>query len=62
MKRGLKRALIVCAVLLLLAAALLFLVHEEIIKLNTPSREEYPVRGVDVSSYQGDIDLSLIHI
>ena len=60
MKRGLKRALIVCTVLLLLAAALLFLVHEEIIKLNTPSREEYPVRGVDVSSYQGDIDWGVL--
>lgn len=24
--------------------------------LNNPSREQYPIRGVDVSHYQGDID------
>jgi len=27
-----------------------------ILKFNNPSTEEYPVRGVDISSYQGDID------
>ncbi|MBO4327148.1 MAG: glycoside hydrolase family 25 [Clostridia bacterium] len=27
-----------------------------IIKINTPSKAQYPVRGVDVSRYQGDID------
>lgn len=26
------------------------------IKINTPSATQYPVRGVDVSEYQGDID------
>lgn len=27
-----------------------------IIKLNNPAKEEYPIKGVDVSSYQGTID------
>ena len=27
-----------------------------ILQLNNPSGKTYPVRGVDVSSYQGDID------
>ena len=30
--------------------------YNGIIWLNTPSKSKYPVRGVDVSSYQGDID------
>ena len=46
------------------------LVWQGVILLNNPSSEQYPVRGVDVSSYQGEIDwdvlasqdLSLIHI
>ena len=28
--------------------------------LNSPSETEYPIRGVDVSSYQGDIDWNLL--
>lgn len=30
------------------------------IRLNTPSQEEYPVRGVDVSAYQGEIDWNVL--
>lgn len=32
------------------------LIWNGVILLNDPSVEDYPVRGVDVSSYQGDID------
>lgn len=32
------------------------LVYNGVISLNSPSESEYPVRGVDVSSYQGEID------
>lgn len=46
--------------LLLLAAAAFLLVWNGVILLNNPSRESYPVRGVDVSSYQGDIDWPLL--
>ena len=28
--------------------------YNGIIWLNTPSKKDYPVRGVDVSSYQGE--------
>lgn len=31
-----------------------------IVLLNNPSKDEYPVRGVDVSSYQGDIDWQVL--
>lgn len=45
---------VISAVLIFLAAA----VWNGLILLNNPSREKYPVRGVDVSSYQGNIDWS----
>lgn len=56
-----KRKLIIwgSAVLaILLATAILFfaLIWNGVILLNNPSMERYPVRGVDVSSYQGEID------
>ncbi len=38
----------------------LFLIYKQVIKLNTPSEEEYPVRGIDVSSYQGEIDWNVL--
>ncbi len=45
------------ALLLILSAALYaLLVYHGIILLNNPSRLKYPVRGVDVSRYQGEID------
>ncbi len=36
------------------------LVYNGIILLNDPSKEDYPVRGIDVSAYQGDIDWSVL--
>lgn len=47
-------AVILTAVLLLFIFTAMF--YLKIIKFNTPSSEKYPVRGVDVSSYQGQID------
>lgn len=47
------------APLCILIAALLVLggfFAAGVLRVNTPSRETYPVRGVDVSEYQGDID------
>lgn len=38
----------------------LFLITIFLLKINNPSRESYPVRGVDVSSYQGDIDWEIL--
>lgn len=44
----------------LLCFALALMFYKQIIKLNTPSKEKFPVRGVDVSSYQGDIDWDIL--
>jgi len=46
---------ILCAALIL---AVLFL--NGTIRINTPSAEKYPVRGVDVSHYQGEIDFDVL--
>lgn len=32
------------------------LIYNGVISLNNPSKSQYPIRGVDVSSYQGEID------
>ena len=49
---------IIAAALLLVLLFMLF--STGILKLNNPSREKYPVRGVDVSSYQGEIDWEVL--
>ncbi len=52
---------ILIIVLGLLGAKIAFeLVWNGIILLNNPSRKTYPVRGVDVSSYQGEIDWEVL--
>ena len=53
-----KKWLTLIAAMLLLAAAFLALMWKGSIQLNRPSQAEYPVRGVDVSYYQGEIDFS----
>lgn len=40
--------------LVLLLTATLF--YQGILQMNRPSQEQYPVKGVDVSAYQGEID------
>lgn len=49
-------AAMVVVFLLISAIAAAILVYNGIILLNDPSETAYPVRGVDVSSYQGDIE------
>lgn len=57
MKQKIMKPILIGAVVLLLLALILFLlVWNGVILLNNPSNDKYPVRGVDVSSYQGDID------
>lgn len=50
------------AVLALLALALagVYCVYNGYILLNNPSRSRYPIRGVDVSHYQGTIDWGIL--
>ncbi len=52
-----KRVLLISLpVLLLLLAGTAALFFFGVLHLNHPSKERYPVRGVDVSSWQGEID------
>ena len=51
-----KSIIAILAVLCAIGCALFALVWNGIILLNNPSDEKYPVRGVDVSAYQGVID------
>lgn len=46
----------IAAGIVLSAAVGFLLVWEGIVPLNSPSPQRYPVRGVDVSAYQGAID------
>lgn len=56
-----KAKIIICAIsAIVLAAAAFLLIYNGIIILNSPSKDEYPVRGVDVSHYQGAIDWDLL--
>jgi len=58
-----KRAIIIsaCVAFLLISAfAVFLLVWNGIIPLNATADEKYPVRGVDVSHYQGEIDWAVL--
>lgn len=61
MRKNLKKILIIIS-LCLLAAALTAgaLLYFGVIHLNSPSREVYPVVGVDVSHHQGKIDWDVL--
>lgn len=55
--------IIISAAVLLCAVAALtvfLLVFNGVILLNNPSKSEFPVRGVDVSHYQGEIDWQVL--
>ena len=52
-------AVLVSAALILTGTAAL-LVYHGVILLNNPPETEYPVRGVDVSFYQGEIDWGVL--
>ena len=56
------RIIISAAVLLCAVAALtvFLLVFNGVILLNNPSKSEFPVRGIDVSHYQGEIDWQVL--
>lgn len=60
MKKWLRIIIIPGFLLILSLAGAYVLAKEGIILPNNPSTERYPVRGVDVSSYQGEIDWAAI--
>ena len=52
-----KKRILIFAVLLILSAGLTAgLLYIGVLHINNPSRTKYPIRGVDVSHYQGEID------
>ena len=53
---------LLCVVIVLgiAAAALVYAVYDGRILLNNPSQKRYPIRGVDVSHYQGEIDWQVL--
>lgn len=57
-----KKKLLAGALLFLLLDIILFgvLIYQRKIVINRPSKEEYPIRGVDVSYYQGEIDWQVL--
>lgn len=60
MKKSVK--ILVASISCLLAAVLLvgLLFYQGILQLNNPSQNKYPVKGVDVSAYQGEIDWGVL--
>lgn len=57
-RRRIVIGLALALVLALLTAGLLF--YGGVLHFNNPSVEKYPVRGVDVSAYQGEIDWEVL--
>ncbi|MHB1454657.1 MAG: glycoside hydrolase family 25 protein [Saccharofermentanales bacterium] len=60
MKKKAKIITIILAAALCTGATLLGLLYTGTILLNNPPTSQYPVRGVDVSSYQGEIDWEIL--
>lgn len=54
--KHLRRIGILFATVLILTATAIGLVYSGAVLLNQPSESEFPVRGVDVSAYQGAVD------
>jgi len=51
-----KLSIIVIVFVVIIGGLLAFLFYNGILLFNNPSAEKYPIRGIDVSSYQGEID------
>ena len=52
-----KKFIGICIMIIILTVCIIaFLIYNLNIKFNHPSSKDYPVRGVDVSEYQGEID------
>ena len=51
-----KRVFISLIVLIIFTGILFWLFANRYLQINTPSEKDFPIRGVDVSSYQGKIE------
>lgn len=56
MKRKIIIPIVAVAALVLLICVTLALLYTGVLHINNPSKEKYPIRGVDVSHYQGEVD------
>ena len=59
-KPTLKQVIISLTALIIVGVLVMSLFWFGVLKFNNPSRQTYPVRGVDVSVYQGDIDWQIL--
>ncbi len=55
-----KKLLILLVILGILAVAAFLLMWNGVVLLNNPAWKDYPIRGVDVSHYQGQIDWQVL--
>ena len=55
-----RRRLLLIGILLLLGIFVIQMFREGLLWFNMPSRRKYPVRGVDASHYQGQMDWETI--
>lgn len=62
MKTRHKFLIILFSTLLLTILLTGFLLYNGVLWFNHPSKQKYPIRGVDVSSYQGNIDWNLLSL
>ena len=61
MKKRLRTVAITAALLIMaLGSGFIFAVYHGYVHINGPAAARYPVRGVDVSHYQGDIDWQVL--
>ncbi len=58
--KKLKIALIALLIVAIICIAFLTLILTKTIKINNPDEGKYPVKGVDVSAYQGEIDWQVL--
>lgn len=56
-----KKPICITLILLLITVIAGTLFYNGILHFNNPSDKEYPVKGIDVSAYQGDIDFEKLH-
>lgn len=55
-----KKKIIIISIVIIICLVLTILWYNGIIIFNYPSDKDYEIRGVDVSSYQGDIDWNIL--
>lgn len=53
-------SILVVLIVIVSAIAFVCLYKQGMVRINYPSKEKYPVRGVDVSGYQGEIDWEVL--